>query len=135
TSWQEGPGFALITIDQVGVRQRFKGGPIKPVKARALTIPARPDAYGKRARDFNNLKFSFALDPETNMRCMALVEAQSSTSNGKTSGTKPQPNVVFWLVRGVNQKPDPKVLPTDDDFVNVIEESVESLLQHPIPTN
>jgi len=41
-----------VGVNQVGVRQRYFGGPILPVKAQMLTIPACPEAYGKTAGEF-----------------------------------------------------------------------------------
>src|SRR5947209_7974293 len=77
TNWQEGFGFVMIGVNQIGIRQRFLGGDIE-AKDKKLTIPAVPEAYGKRAGEFNNLKFGFALDPESGKMRPALVEAQAS---------------------------------------------------------
>lgn len=47
---------AVVSVNQVGIRQHLFGGDIYPVNAKALTIPAIPEAYGKRAREFDGLK-------------------------------------------------------------------------------
>lgn len=146
TNWQEGFGFVLISVNQIGIRQRLEGGDIKPVNASMLTIPAVADAYGKRAREFSNLKFGFALDPETGKMRPALVEAQATQikigkikKSGQRSikeGTTSTGLVaIFWLLAGVHQEPDPTVLPTDDQFQAEMDKSVDTLLKHPTITN
>jgi hypothetical protein len=146
TNWQEGFGFVMISVNQIGIRQRLEGGDIKPVKAGALTIPAVADAYGKRAREFNNLKFGFALDPVSGKMRPALVEAQATQIKiGKikksgqrtiTEGTTSTGLVaIFWLLAGVHQDPDPTVLPTDEEFGQAMDQSIQALLRHPTQTN
>lgn len=146
TSWEEGLGFVLINVNQIGIRQRLEGGDIKPVNAGALTIPAVADAYGKRAREFSNLKFGFALDRTTGKMRPALVEAQATQikigkirkdgSRGITpTGSSTGLVAIFWLVGAVHQQADPTVLPTDDAFGETIDQSIAALLRHPTITN
>lgn len=146
TNWQEGFGFVMISVNQIGVRQRLVGGDIKPVNAGALTIPAVPDAVGKRAGEFNNLKFSFALDPKSGKMRPALVEAEATQIKiGKlkkdgTRGIKPISSTtakvaIFWLLGGVSQQGDPSVIPSDDEFNQAMDQSVEAVLRHPTLTN
>jgi hypothetical protein len=148
TNWQEGFGFVTISVNQIGVRQRLLGGPIKPTGGRKyLTIPAVPEAYGKRASEFNNLEFGFAADPENpGTVAPALVErkatnikigkqkkdgsrsiAPTSSSTGLTA--------IFWLLAVANQKPDPSVMPSDEEFQTAMDESVDVLLRYPTQTN
>lgn len=60
---------AEVHIGMEGFRVRYEGsgylpdGSIKPINAKALTIPLRPEAYGKRAREFSDLfMLKFAKD-------------------------------------------------------------------------
>jgi hypothetical protein len=139
TSWQAGSDFALISIDQIGVRQRVNGGPIAPVNARALTIPACPEAYGRHARDFSNLKFGFAFDPDYKMMRPALIEAQPASSSASRGNDSAQPAIsptaMFWLATAVKQNRDPKVLPSDADFVDTITDCITALLASAPETN
>jgi hypothetical protein len=145
TNWQEGFGFVMISVNQIGIRQRLEGGDIKPVNAGALTIPAVADAYGKRAGEFNNLRFGFALDPATGKMRPALVEAEASqvkigkikkdgSRTMKHTGNTTAKIAIFWLLGGVTQKPDPTVLPSDEDFQESFDQSVAALLRHPTIT-
>lgn len=158
TNWQEGFGFVMISVNQIGVRQRLIGGVIKPVNAKMLTMPATADAYGKRAGEFSNLKFGFALDPESGKMRPALVEKEGTVSGADTSHkwvrdsktgkykeiiTKAKKGkalatgkiAIFWLLASANQKPDPTVMPSDDEFQGAMDESVDTLLRHPTLTN
>lgn len=120
------PQGGAISITHVGFRQRRFGGPIKPKKPGGyLTIPAAPEAYGKRASDFNDLDFGIALDGNGNLR-KALVRRASTAikfirrkrRDGSIKTTVKATEVrggeaIFWLSRGVNQNPDPTVLPPE----------------------
>lgn len=44
-----------VAATQIGIRLKATGGTITPKKAKALTIPLHPAAYGKRAREFDDL--------------------------------------------------------------------------------
>ena len=141
TNWQEGFGFVMIGVNQIGIRQRLMGGPITPQNAKMLTIPARAEAYGKRAREFSGLRFKIVLDPETGRMRPALVNMGASATliaekKGKRGGFKAigsefseQP--LFWLSKGVKQKPDPRVMPSDDAFAAEFDKSVDVLLRNP----
>src|SRR5260370_38005174 len=46
----------LVSVSQVGIRQRLAGGQIIPRNVKYLALPAIAEAYGKRAREFPNLE-------------------------------------------------------------------------------
>jgi hypothetical protein len=100
----------------LGLAQRIHGGEIHPVNAKWLTTPARKEAYGKRAREFSNLRLAFFGRGK-----MALVEAESvditfgrkrkAGSRKVTPGQERGGAVMFWLRKSVTQQPDPSVAP------------------------
>jgi hypothetical protein len=106
---------ATITVAQQGIRQRLQGGTIRPGAGKKyLTIPARAEAYGRRAREFHDLKFVKL----KNGRGM-LVAGELTGLTGKMNkkgevverpGTE-DGVVMYWLVPSVVQKADPSVLP------------------------
>jgi hypothetical protein len=103
-----------ISVNQTGVRQRFLGGDINPVRAKFLTIPAIAETYGHRAGDFSGLKVVqgwFAVYTGRNAT-LALVPKDWKQLGFPGDST----GVYFWLVKNVSQKPDPTVLPTDDEI-------------------
>jgi hypothetical protein len=92
-------GGIRISVNQVGIAQRYYGGTIRPVTTKYLTIPARAMAHGKRAGEFPNLKVGFGRG-----RRVGFLYTQK----GK------QKTILFWLVKKVVQKADESVLPPMD---------------------
>lgn len=117
-------GFT-ITTNKVGVLQQYKGGTIKPKKPNGyLTIPAREEAYGKLASDFNNLRFAITDQGP------ALVEADATRikiGRQKKDGTRNIKNlgetgggVMFWLRRSVTLRENTKIIPTAEKITEVL---------------
>ncbi len=117
------PEGVVVTVGQQGMRQRFAGGVITPVKARFLTIPATAEAHGKRAGEFSDLKF--AVIPGQGL---ALVRRQATQTkvvktkqlgrfkaaditNASLQTTGGGLEVIFWRRKRVTQRPDPTVIP------------------------
>lgn len=99
-----------VNLAHVGIRQRVEGGTIRPTNGRKfLTIPARSEAYGTRAKEH-----AFLVPIFFKSGGGALVEADRSDrgTRQETGG-----GVWFWLVKQVVQKPDPTVLPNRDAVV------------------
>ena len=123
------PEAATVSIAHVGIRQRVQGGYIRPTGGKKfLTIPATAEAYGKRAREFGNLRFGFAESvPGSGNLAPALVDAgQQRVAFGRrrkdgSRAVKPGEDlsnkVFFWLVRQVYQPADPTALPSEDRLV------------------
>lgn len=130
-----------VVCNQIGVRQRYYGGPIKPVKAKMLTIPARADAYGKTAREFSDLQVKMLLDPATNRMRLALVEKAGTNvvklGRKRKDGTRSEKVVaqktglapLYWLARKVTQKGDAGVIPSDAEFMEEIQKRVETVVE------
>lgn len=124
----------LISVAQLGMRQRLEGGEIHPTgDKKYLTIPAREEAYGKRAGEFN-LRVLFRRDG-SGVHAWALAEyAYSEVSFGKArkdGSRKVTPGdehgaIMFWLVKSVTQQPDPSVLPPDNVILATVIETIDS---------
>ena len=111
-------GGVEINVNKVGVAQRRWGGPIVPVNAKWLTVPARADAYGRRASDFADLRFEFF-----KWNVAALVkDSPVSPRDGEERN-----DVVFWLYRAVNQDPDPTVMPSDQSIEATVANTIVDL--------
>lgn len=134
TSFTATPEGPRISVNQVGIRQRRYGGTIKPrAPRRFLTIPAAAEAIGMRAGEFNDLDKELVYDPETGRLRWALVRRASTAisftkrkgKDGKVSfKVKAQElnaggTVMFWLVRKVEQRADPSVLPKPERLQQV----------------
>lgn len=102
-----------VSSNHVGIAQRYYGGTIKPKKGKYLTIPARAEAHGKRAREFPDLEV---------LRRGGVGEpfALARKINGQ-GGAKGGGEILFWLKKEVTQRPDPTVLPTTDVMATAVQ--------------
>lgn len=103
---------AIIAASHVAIAQRFYGGTIRPVKVNWLTIPARSETLDKSAREFNDLVVLFRGGVP-----FALASASSEGSE-----------IMFWLRKQVNQKPDPTVLPSVQKYADTAAEAIKDYL-------
>ena len=90
-------------IAKDGIRQRFHGGTIRPVKSKALTVPVDARAHGRTAGEFG-AELRFVPVNRGNVVGMLTLGADSAAP------------VLFLLVKKVEQDPDPSVLPTDSEM-------------------
>ena len=133
-------GFS-IAINQVGVAQRYFGGTIvagaNGSGAKFLTIPAIPQALGRRAGEFTNLKFVFF--KKLDLGALVATEGDRVSFKGAPRAQKDQgrrivpredgrPQVVFWLKRSVTQAADPSVLPEPEEMAAAAYGAAESYL-------
>jgi hypothetical protein len=122
TQYQARPGEILISINQVGFRQRLEGGTIRTVRAKYLAIPVRSESYGKSPREFNDLVVVFG----RGRRAVGLAQASRSlvsfgrrrkdgsrsvTNRGETGGL-----LMFVFKKEVTQAADPSVLPGEQQI-------------------
>lgn len=96
----QGP-LVIISVTQIGIRQRFYGGTITPKKAKYLTIPARAEAHGKTAREWGER--------------LVLVRSRGGEPVALALNSKSGPGLVmYWLKKSVTQAADRTVLPEPD---------------------
>jgi hypothetical protein len=131
----EGGGVS-VSIESAGLAQRYFGGDIEGDPF--LTIPARTEAVGHRARDFANLRL--IIFPSGSG---ALVERDATVLRGGKRGTRNLAGslagqskgdslgglVFFWLLTHVHQEPDPTVLPTDEQMTDPIVPRLQSYFE------
>ena len=109
---------AVVNVSQVGIRQRLEGGVITPKKAKALTVPVRARAHGKRTREFGDtfiLKKSQSGDPAT---VGVIVQDQGG-------GVL---DALYVLRTRVTQQPDPDVLPKSSLYVQTATQAIVNFL-------
>ncbi len=112
--------FVIISINQVGIGLRYFGGTVRPKEKKYLTIPAIPEAHGKRASEFSGLFFAFEKNLRTGKLQPALVQGERSLLRRRRdragavrtffAGSQAR-RVVYWLVTEATFRPDPTVLP------------------------
>lgn len=104
----------IVSINHVGIAQRYFGGTIRPKVAKYLTIPVHPKAYGHRAREFD-LELVFGRNGEpialaTKANLITIVRQKRNGEVTRTLGGR-RGEIMFRLVKQVTQQPDPTVLP------------------------
>lgn len=118
-----------VSVNQVGVRQRLEGGLIRPVKGKYLTIPAVSEAYGKRAREFPNLRLAFG----RGHKVIGLEEAPATIvgrgKKGYRAAGSQGGRIIFWLVKSALQKADPSVVPSDGELTATALQAAGSALE------
>jgi hypothetical protein len=123
----------VISINHVGAAQRFFGGTIRPVNAKYLTIPARAEAYGKRAGEFKDLEVLWSWRQR---RPIALIQrSQTRMTTARRKGEKRVlrgeefgGGVFFWLVKAVTQKADPTVLPPEETVSAAVTPAIQDFI-------
>ena len=143
-----GPGEALASITQPGVRLQWKGGTIYPGvnescrgggKTKFLAIPAIAEAHGMSPCEFPNLVFRVVPGHGP-----ALVEAESTPLKRKTvKGRKILAaalnfggqagsvggKVFYWLARKATIGPHPDVLPTQQEIGAEVNQTVREMIK------
>ena len=131
--WLEQGADVIIDVPEpLGLRQAIQGGPIEPGEGKKyLTIPAIAEAYGHRAREFDNLRPLFRR-VAGKVEAFALAEApqqEVKIKDGKVrkgalkgmvvqrslggATIKTAPTIFFWLVKAVNQTGDGSIAPDE----------------------
>ena len=111
----EGDTAVSITIADPTLAQKVFGGTIVAKRARDLTIPIAPDAYGRTTAVF---------EAETGLKLFVL-HAGGTASNGKENillaAARGQGiEVEYLLTPSVDQKADPTALPEEKQFADSI---------------
>jgi hypothetical protein len=90
---------ATVTITSPGISRARRDITITPRRGKYLTIPAHPRTYGKRAGEFDDLKFiPFRRTP-------ALAWVEGTGRNRRTT-------IAYWLKNSITQRQDSTLLPS-----------------------
>ena len=123
-NWRPDGDAVVVSINHIGIAQRYFGGTITPKESKSITIPAVPEAHGKRAREFPDLEFAvLGKSPALIRRKQTLVKFRRDKRTGLRrafAGKERGGEVIFWLRRSVTQKADPSVLPTDQQLLDTV---------------
>lgn len=101
------PQGVMLSVNQIGVGQQWRGGEILPVKGKALTIPMAPQAYGHTASFFPGI---FCL--RTKAGAFLVI------------GKEPDLVFLYRLSPGVTQKPNARVMPTVEAYATTAKEGI-----------
>lgn len=136
-----GDDTVVISTRKLGLRQRYFGGEIHAINGKYLTIPARSESYGVRAKDFpGKLKFvmfasgsaALVLDTPSEDDYGTVDDSGNVVGIGRKKGKKKRLKkeglVEYWLVPYVNQQSDPSVLPTTEAIMEKVRPEVTKYL-------
>jgi hypothetical protein len=113
---------ATVSINQIGVRQRYYGGTIRPVKAKALAIPISPVSYGHVPSDFPGLfllktpKGAYLVQAGQELSEAGNIVGRKRAGGNAKRRRRAELNFLFALKGSVYQEPDASVLPTEADI-------------------
>lgn len=129
---------AIVTINHLGLRQRWLGGDIYPVHAKMLAIPARAESYGVPPKEFPGdltvIKFrsgamALVKDEQTHTVDDAGSYVLRSAAKGQRRTRKKTVGLVeYWLKDHVYQEPDPDVLPSPKAILEAVTEAASEYL-------
>ena len=108
-----------VVIADYRMRMRVEGGTIKPREAKALTIPLRPEASGRRASTL-----------ERDLGVKLFVPGSKDNPKGVLAAMIDGRLQVFYaLVKSVEHPADPNALPSDDTILSNLAEEAETYLE------
>lgn len=127
TQFQMQGDAVIVSINQIGIAQRYFGGKITPKTAKFLAIPASPIAHGKRPREFAGLVVLWSIKTHQPFALAVGARAYADGKRVKNISNK-EGEILFWLKKSVTQAPDKTVLPYDEQIDARIDRDVASYL-------
>ena len=144
---------AVITIHQVGMSLHYYGGTVTPgahlsqvtgKPTKYLTIPACAEAYGHSASEFigqlevlwgRKGPFALALTAKDNPEVPGASKAQNrallqkaTTLSFLDKRSAQMERIMYWLVKEATIRPDPTVIPEEEEFSDAIINDMENYL-------
>ena len=101
----------IVTATQIGLRLHYQGGTVRPARAKALTIPINPQAYGKRAREFDDLFIITTGTPG-----VAILAKKGS---GRSFVIP-----LYLLLKSVTHQADPTILPPEREVILALDRHI-----------
>ena len=137
TSWWSNAASSnvIISINQIGVRQRYYGGIIRPVKAKALAIPISPVSYGHVPADFADLflvktkKGAFLCQRGLELSASGRTVARKKLGGNNRRRRPAELHFLFKLSARVTQPGDKSIVPTGDELLAVAMARVEEAVK------
>lgn len=114
---------AVVSITHPVIAHKVKGGEIRAKRARLLTIPVSPEAYGRTASTFEH---------ETGLKLFLLKMAGKALLASKDAAGRL--TVQYLLKASVNQKPDPDALPAQKDLEQAAIAAASAVLARQLAT-
>jgi hypothetical protein len=115
-----------VSINDPRIAQKVYGGTIRAKRAKSLTIPVAPEAYGRTAATLEH-ELGIKLFVMPSDFGQGLLAATISKGKGKNAKNTIK---VFYVLRGsVHQDPDPEALPDRGKILVKLADRAEGYLQ------
>lgn len=131
----------LVSVNKPGVVLQFAGGVVEPQTVKYLTIPVHAEAYGRRAREFDDLEVAFGKGGKPYGLRREAREVrdvrQARQPRGQAGATaKPPPGpLLYLLVKKATIEPDDSVLPTAEDYRAAVQDALDDYLDAVLATS
>ena len=107
----------VVDVDVPGVSRAYHDIDIRPRNRQYLTIPMHREAFGRSAADFNDL---------------FLVKKKKDGSAFLAKNDGGNLSMMFFLAKGVHQRRDSKIMPSDSEMASVAMSRLSRLLNESI---
>lgn len=110
----QGDTSVTISVNHPAIAQKVLGGTIRAKRAKMLTIPVSPEAYGRTASTFEH---------ETGLKLIFLKAGNNALLATRRSQDSKALQIEYILTPSVEQAPDPTALPDmkpASDFVRAL---------------
>ena len=108
----------LLRADKQGLAQRYHGGEIKPVNKKFLCFGIKPESYGKTVWDFG----------------YTPRQPGETRRSGFNFANRQRIRELFAFAKSVTQRPNPAVIPTQDELAEVSMAAIERSIGEKGPT-
>jgi hypothetical protein len=137
THYQVIPEGVVLSTSQIGVRQRYQGGTIRPVNAKALAIPVAEEAYGTVPKEYGDqLKLVVIKGKGAWLALKSYEQRPKDEQRGRKqiqgpgiSTVRERLKFLFALSASVDQKPNPGVLPSMQEITDTAVEAVKAAIK------
>ena len=116
TTWRASTDSGEVLIPTPAVRRAFHDVEIRPRNSKALTIPAAPEAYGKRAAVLAALGWRI------------FRPGKAKILKGRLSKDE-APKVLYYLAQSVHQRQDRSLLPSDEEINSTAAAAMMSVIR------
>lgn len=118
-------GAVLLTASQQGLRLRYEGGTIRPVNAKVLCFGIKEESYGK---SYAEMRAQIGAQPVVTA-APAAGRGRKFTARPRTAGEVASAlRGLFAFAQSVTFAPNPRVVPSTDEFQEVAMAAMERSL-------
>lgn len=111
---------ATVSISQPGVGLHYQGGTVRPVEAKALTIPIHAEAHGRRAATLENI---------LGRKLVRIRKKDSGTTFLADRVSEDTIRFMYVLKASATIPKDPNALPTEQELQRTAAQAMDAQLK------